>query len=149
MKKALTACALFFTLATFAQAASIFDAKQLVAPAKSKPAVVKPAPPQATTIAQGTFTTSAHITKGKALVLQTSTKTFLKLHTFSTTKGPDLFVWLATSADGKNYINLGELASPIGNQIYKIPKGTDLKKYSHVLIWCKQYGVLFGEAVLK
>jgi hypothetical protein len=34
-----------------------------------------------------------------------------------------------------------------GNQNYNILDGTDLSKYTMVLIWCKDFSVLFGSGV--
>jgi hypothetical protein len=36
----------------------------------------------------------------------------------------------------------------IGNQSYPIPDGTDMTKYDPVLIWCRAFSVLFGNAEL-
>ena len=46
-------------------------------------------------------------------------------------------------------VNLGKLKANNGNQNYNIPDGTDLSKYDSVLIWCKQFSVLFGNAELR
>lgn len=75
---------------------------------------------------------------------------------FSTTPGPDLFVYLSVSPDPKNdsaiakntFFNVGKLASPQGLQKFALPKGFDPTKFRSVAIWCKSYGVLFGAAAL-
>jgi len=75
----------------------------------------------------------------------------LRLENFRSTNGPDLYVYLSKDArsisDG--YIELGRLKGNIGNQNYHIPNDADLGEYNHVLIWCKQFSVLFGSADLQ
>lgn len=73
---------------------------------------------------------------------------FLRLEDFKSTNGPDLYVYLSTDISATDVVNLGKLKANIGNQNYKILEGTDLEKYSEVLIWCKSFNVLFGSAGL-
>jgi hypothetical protein len=73
----------------------------------------------------------------------------LRLEDFKATNGPDLYVYLATDDRASEFVNLGELKANNGNQNYKIPDDTDLEKYNKVLIWCKTFGVLFGNADLS
>ena len=73
---------------------------------------------------------------------------YLRLENFKSTNGPDLHVYLATDEKASDYIILGKLKANIGNQNYEIPDGVDLVKYNKVLIWCKQFSVLFGSAEL-
>ncbi len=73
----------------------------------------------------------------------------LRLENFKSTNGPDLYVYLATDDRASEFVNLGTLKANNGNQNYDIPAGTDLEKYSNVLIWCKAFGVLFGSADLS
>jgi hypothetical protein len=76
-------------------------------------------------------------------------KTFLRLENLKATNGPDLYVYLSTGKDVSDIVNLGRLKGNIGNQNYEIPTGTDLSKYSTVLIWCKAFSTLFGSAILS
>lgn len=73
----------------------------------------------------------------------------LRLEDFKSTNGPDLYVYLATDEKATDYVSLGRLKANIGNQNYDIPDDTDLSKYDSVLIWCKQFSVLFGKAELS
>ena len=75
----------------------------------------------------------------------------LRLENFKSTNGPDLYVYLSKNARGisDGYVELARLKGNIGNQNYHIPDDVDLDEYSHVLIWCKQFSVLFGYADLK
>jgi hypothetical protein len=73
----------------------------------------------------------------------------LRLEDFKATNGPDLYVYLATDTRASEFVSLGELKANNGNQNYEIPDGTDLEKYNKALIWCKTFGVLFGNADLS
>ena len=73
----------------------------------------------------------------------------LRLEDFKATNGPDLYVYLAADTRASEFVSLGELKANNGNQNYEIPDGTDLEKYNKVLIWCKTFGVLFGNADLS
>ena len=72
----------------------------------------------------------------------------LRLENLRVTNGPDLYVYLATDKGASDFVDLGRLKANSGNQNYDIPEGTDLSKYNTVLIWCKQFSVLFGSAEL-
>ena len=71
---------------------------------------------------------------------------------FKTKNGPDLKIFLspksARNVSGKTAVsgslNLGVLKSNKGAQEYEIPAGTDLSKYSTVLVHCQAYSVLWG-----
>jgi len=100
---------------------------------------------------QGSFVDadSSHKTSGVARVIKIGGKRYLSLENFKTTNGPDLYVYLATNKDSKEFVNLGRLKGNIGNQNYEIPDGVDITSYNYVLIWCKAFSVLFGSAELK
>lgn len=72
----------------------------------------------------------------------------LRLENLRVTNGPDLYVYLATDKQASDFVDLGRLKANNGNQNYDIPEGTDLSKYDTVLVWCKQFSVLFGSAEL-
>ena len=90
-----------------------------------------------------------HNAKGqvKALRLNDNTNS-LRLEDFKATNGPDLYVYLSTDKSAFDFVNLGRLKGNIGDQNYEIPEGTDLSKYTTVLIWCQAFSVLFGSAEL-
>ena len=97
----------------------------------------------------GSFINGVHEVSGTAKVINTNDGKVLRLEDFKSVNGPDLFVYLATDNNAKEYVNLGSLKANIGNLNYSIPAGTDITKYKHVLIWCKSFSVLFGSAELK
>ena len=91
-----------------------------------------------------------HDAQGEVLIIDADDGyQFLKLEHFSATNGPDLFVYLATDKTASDFVNLGMLKGNIGNQNYLIPPGVDLANHDTVLIWCKQFSVLFGSAELN
>ena len=119
-------------------------------PATTSPPNPNPPPPaKDTTVLQGSFTSGAHITTGQAVVKTVGGVKKLLLESFKTDAGPDLYVYLATNKTASSFINLGVLKSTTGNQEYSIPGSPDYSKYQYVLIWCQQFGVLFGSAELK
>ncbi|MCI0559337.1 MAG: DM13 domain-containing protein, partial [Nitrososphaera sp.] len=91
-----------------------------------------------------------HNAEGVAKVIPVGeSRQVLRLEDFRATNGPDLYVYLSTDRQASDFVNLGRLKGNIGNQNYEIPAGTDLQKYSNVLIWCRAFSVLFGSAELS
>lgn len=92
-----------------------------------------------------------HFARGGARLIETAPGRFtLRLEDFAVRNGPDLFVYLSPSAEGyaKNAVELGRLKADSGNQNYLVAAGTDVGSFRSVVIWCKQFGVLFGTAPL-
>lgn len=89
-----------------------------------------------------------HDASGVAKIIATGESSALRLEDFRSTNGPDLYVYLSTDNQASDFVELGRLKGNIGNQNYEIPEGIDLSKYDTVLIWCKQFSVLFGSAEL-
>jgi hypothetical protein len=91
-----------------------------------------------------------HNAEGQVKVLRLNDSTnFLRLEDFKATNGPDLYVYLSVDKSASDFVNLGRLKGNVGNQNYEIPEGTDLSKYTTVLIWCQAFSVLFGSADLE
>lgn len=93
-----------------------------------------------------------HFARGEALIIEVETGSFvLRLQDFSVRNGPDLFVYLSPDpagfADGA--IELGGLKATDGAFNYQIPAGTPLEQVRSAVVWCKQFGVLFGTAPLQ
>ncbi|MFB5630208.1 MAG: DM13 domain-containing protein [Nitrosopumilaceae archaeon] len=90
-----------------------------------------------------------HDAQGDVLIIESDDGSrFLRFENFKATNGPDLYVYLSTDQTAEDYVSLGMLKGNIGNQNYMIPPGADLSNYDMVLIWCKQFSVLFGSAKL-
>ncbi|MFQ6011269.1 MAG: DM13 domain-containing protein [Nitrososphaerales archaeon] len=103
------------------------------------------------TLSQGTFmgADSSHEASGSAYIFQSNNGSrFLRLESFETTNGPDLFIYLASDTGASEFVDLGRLKANIGNQTYVIPSNVDLSDYDYALIWCKAFRVLFGSAKL-
>jgi len=106
-------------------------------------------------VAAGSFEGVRHDGSGNAAVVKLAGGgQVLTLTDSETDNGPDLFVYLAagrpTDEDGVNdFVNLGKLKGNIGNQQYEIPDGTDVGRYSTVVIWCRAFSVLFTRAELR
>ena len=107
-----------------------------------------------TAVLSGNFTDAdaAHKGSGTATIYRQGTELILRFEEFSVTNGPDLHVYLSTSAsptdDIGEYIDLGELKGNIGDQNYDIPAGTDLSQYQSIIIYCEPFHVVFSTAAL-
>ena len=105
--------------------------------------------PTETVLFSGKFVTSASTSSGTAKIVEDKEKKrFLVLENLKSDSGPDLRIYVA---EGKNLSNAVEITTniTIGNSKIEIPKTADLTKQKNILIWCKQYSVLFGYVELK
>ncbi|MDP9272234.1 MAG: DM13 domain-containing protein [Chloroflexota bacterium] len=92
-----------------------------------------------------------HFGRGTARLIETAPGTFaVRLENFAVRNGPDLYVYLSPSADGytAGAVELGRLKADRGNQNYSVPPEADVASGRSVVIWCKQFGVLFATAPL-
>lgn len=96
---------------------------------------------------QGDFISGAHTTTGVATV--NDSETILRLTDFITDNGPLLEVYLASNELVIDFITLGELQGINGDYDYELPANVDLDRYNHVIIWCVDFSVNFGYAVLQ
>ena len=104
----------------------------------------------------GTFERINYMTSGSVDIVVQGSDTFIVLQSdFSTPAGPDLVLYLtknsATSsrADIKAGIEIGDLKSTTGMQMYKLPAGTDISQYNSVTIHCKAFNVPWSFAPLS
>ncbi len=129
---------------------SISNGQDITMPISTSSVSVLPPAQVPTPVLRGNFTdTPGHPGAGVAAVYQTDAGQTVRLADFSSTAGPDLFVYLATDIEATNFINLGELKSTQGEQNYTIPDEVKVEEYPYVLIWCKRFGVLFMAATLS
>ncbi len=104
-------------------------------------------------VLQGTFRGAAasYQVDGKVKLIDQGGKWMVRLAPdFTSTQGPDLYVWLmkgGTMAEGG--LDLGLLKNIKGLQTYAVPAGIDVSRFQRVIIWCKEFRVLFGAAQLK
>lgn len=98
---------------------------------------------------EGVFQSNAHTTSGKVKFYTKDKKTVLVFENFKTDGGPDLKIYLSESTSINKFTDLGKLENTSGNFVVEIPTSADLTNQNYVLIWCKQFSVLFGNAQLK
>ncbi|MGI8460918.1 MAG: DM13 domain-containing protein [Solirubrobacterales bacterium] len=109
------------------------------------------APKGPVSLASGTVEgADGHAGNGRAEVVETGGhERVLNLTDLSLNPGPDVDVFLSTSTEGiDDAVNLGDLKGSSGNQEYPIPAGTDLTKYSNVVIYCHPFTVRIAVAPL-
>lgn len=110
-------------------------------------------------LSSGSFTEVDNIHKGagQAIVYQLPDgKRVLRFENFNVTNGPDLFVYLAGSAMPRSSSDLhsagalevARLKGNIGDQNYELPADLDLSKFKSVVIYCRQFSVVFSTADL-
>lgn len=72
---------------------------------------------------------------------------------FSTTAGPDLYVYLAQknespTTSGNATVEVDSLVSNAGAQKIVVPSGVNINDYEYILIHCKQYNHFWGGGLL-
>ena len=106
--------------------------------------------PTGTTIVMGSFISNSHTTTGTVKVVQDVLgKTQLVFENFKTDNGPDLRVWLSPNNNGSPYQEVGLLKAVTGNFSYEISSTFNYTINKRVLIWCEDFSVLFGHAILQ
>jgi hypothetical protein len=101
-----------------------------------------------TLLAQGTFVSNVHPTSGAVKLYEKAGKRTLVFDTFKTDGGPDLRIYLSESTGVLNFIEVSRLSAS-GTFFVELPSEANPQKQRFVLIWCKAFSVLFGNAELK
>jgi len=112
--------------------------------------------PDVRDIATGSFISRDHTTTGSVRVIKLADgQRFVRLEGLSTDNGPDLYVYLSTTAaDGDQgsfddeFVSLGRLKGNLGNQNYNLPDDVVLDDWATVVIWCDRFNSAFGAADL-
>ena len=99
-------------------------------------------------LSQGAFVNGVHPTTGAVKVYEKAGKQTLVFENFKTDGGPDLRIYLAEDAALTNFTEVSKLAAT-GSFFVEAPTTFNPAKQRTVLIWCKQFSVLFGSATLK
>jgi hypothetical protein len=112
------------------------------------------APPTVQPERTGTFTGADdfHFGSGTARLIETAPGDWVvRFEDFSVRNGPDLYVYLSPDPDGyaDDAIELGTLKATDGEFNYELPAGTDVAAARSVVVWCKQFAVLFAVAELQ
>lgn len=111
-------------------------------------------------IAQGSFVSHAHATRGAVQIVRLADgRHQLIIRDLRTSDGPDVRVWLSdqpapTTAPFDIYgqgrhVELGALKGNLGDLVYDIPPAVDVGAYASVDLWCKRFSVSFGAASLQ
>jgi len=95
------------------------------------------------------FMSNIHPTSGSVSVSETGGKRTLVFTNFRTDGGPDLRIYLAENTGLRNFIEVSRLNSTSGNFSVELPANANPSQQRYVLIWCKAFSVLFGNAELK
>ena len=109
-----------------------------------------PAESKLTVLASGDFVKSGNYnTAGKAELLRDDAGVnYIRLTSFSVSSGPDLRFYIATDKAAKDFVEISNSVKG-GSYAIKLSKPVDLTKTKFLLIWCKQFSVLFGSVELK
>jgi hypothetical protein len=107
----------------------------------------------ARTLAVGDFkgADSFHFGRGSASLIEAEPGVVtLRFESFSVRNGPDLHVYVSPSASGytRSAVELGRLKATDGSFNYTLPPDLDLSGARSIVIWCKQFAVLFATAPL-
>lgn len=108
-----------------------------------------PIDPQLTELKQGNFQNEAHPASGTVkLASDEEGKLYLVFENFQTDDGPDLRVYLSADKTDSDYTQVSDVVGE-GDFQYLLPSQADTAVQTYVLIWCKQFSVLFGSAKLE
>lgn len=130
-------------------------------PASGAAAAASPAPAQAPApvpVRTGAFDARGGedtVSGGAALTRTPDGKLALQLTNLNSTPGPALFVYLShvesprSDSQVKDGLEVAVLKSPRGDQAYTVDSGADPAEFSSVVVYCRQYRVVFGYANLK
>ena len=100
----------------------------------------------------GTFRgVNGYNAEGTAVLDEASNDRTLEfLADFRTQNGPGLYIYISPSSSNvTGALNLGEITSTTGAQVYDIPSTAQLDGLDHVIIYCKPFGIPFGFATLE
>lgn len=86
---------------------------------------------------------------GKASIITSGMSHQLVFENLMVNNGPNLHVYLSQESNPKNFVDLGELKSIQGNQVYDVPYNVNALTYKYALVYCKRYSHLFAIATLK
>jgi hypothetical protein len=106
--------------------------------------------PGGTVLKTGTLVSNSKTTSGTVKVVRgTDNVVRLVFENVSTGNGPDVRVWLSPNTTANPYQEVGILKATSGSFSYELGNSIDYTTNSRVLIWCVDFSVLFGHAVLQ
>jgi hypothetical protein len=86
---------------------------------------------------------------GTVKLLEFQGKKYIHFENFSSSNGPDLKVYIATSNTAAQFVSLGSLRGVTGVQTYEVVNPPNFTQYNKILIWCQQAGALFGSSTIQ
>lgn len=95
----------------------------------------------------GEFMNGAHPTSGTVTV--NAERTALVIEDFKSDDGPILELYIANDVQASEYTTLGVLQGLEGDFTYDLPAGIDFENHNYVLVWCVEFSVSFGHAILE
>ncbi len=119
------------------------------------PAAVNPGnetfnPSTATLLKQGSFSGNMnYAVSGSVKLYEYQGKKYIYFENFSSSNGPDLKVYVSTTNTASQFVSLGALQAVSGSQTYLVTNPPDFNQYNKVLIWCQQFGVMFGTSTIQ
>jgi hypothetical protein len=102
-------------------------------------------------LATGAFVgADGHAGTGTATVVeQPGSARVMTFTEFDVDPGVDVDVFLTADPESvDDRVELGNLKGNVGDQQYEIPGGTDLRRYSNVILWCNPFTVRIAVAEL-
>jgi hypothetical protein len=106
--------------------------------------------PSGTVLTTGIFSSNVHPTSGTVKIVQDAAgNRHLIFENFRTDNGPDLRVWLSPNLTASPYVEIGVLKAVTGNFSYPLSPVINTSVNNRVLIWCEDFSVLFGNALLQ
>lgn len=106
--------------------------------------------PEGTVIKSGALVSDNKATSGIVKVVQGANGNLkLVFENLSTGNGPDVGVWLSPNINASSYTEVGPLKAFTGTFSYDLNPNADFTTNNRVLIWCVDFSLLFGHAVLQ
>lgn len=96
---------------------------------------------------KGEFVEDAHPTSGKVLI--NAERTVLSITGFKTDDGPVLELYVANDLKASKFISLGQLKGLEGDFMYDLPSNVNYGTYKYLIVWCVDFSVSFGHAILE
>ena len=97
---------------------------------------------------QGDFVALAHPTSGTVTI--NADRTQMTFDNFSTEFGPVLAVYACTNENGANYVELvPELTELEGDFQFNLPPNVNFNSHQYIVIWCVEFSVSFGYAIVN
>lgn len=95
----------------------------------------------------GEFMDGAHPTSG--MVTVNANRSELVIKDFRSDSGPILELYIANDVQATEFTTLGELQGLEGDFTYQVPSGINFETHNYVLVWCVEFSVSFGHAILE